>query len=493
MLKYIIKRILTFIPMMIAISLLSFIISINAPGDPVERMTKADQQGGADANAGANAEEKEKKRKELGLHLPVFYFNVSSYATPNNLHEISNRRERDNLENLIDEYGNWSAINKYYASLKAAQKEHNNIVAKTILANDSTLDKNKVNSEWNDITVSLSTILEENNNDIIKQNYNTLIPIINNNNYFSHLEDNLENILLAKKELTSNPERWKLYIPTFKFYGVQNQYHVWLFGNNRDRHGLIRWDFGKSYQDGKDIGTKIWERIGISFLLSILSIIIAYIVSVPIGIYSAYKKDSIQDRSMSLILFILYSLPSFFIGTLLLLWFANTDNFYWFPEAGIQNAVTVNPDWSWWEWESIKHRSPYLVLPLITYTYGSFAFLSRIMRIGMIDVMSQDYIRTARAKGLSERSVILKHALRNSLLPIITVFAAIFPMAVGGSVIIEVIFTIPGMGKEVFDAVTSQDYPMIISFFTLAGLLTMIGYLVSDILYALVDPRISFK
>ena len=144
MLKYILKRILTFIPMLIAISLISFIISINAPGDPVERMTKADQQGGADANAGANAEEKEKKRKELGLHLPVFYFNVSSYATPNNLHEISNRRERDNLENLIDEYGNWSAINKYYASLKAAQKEHNNIVAKTILANDSTLDKNKV-------------------------------------------------------------------------------------------------------------------------------------------------------------------------------------------------------------------------------------------------------------------------------------------------------------------------------------------------------------
>ena len=170
---------------------------------------------------------------------------------------------------------------------------------------------------------------------------------------------------------------------------------------------------------------------------------------------------------MSLILFILYSLPSFFIGTLLLLWFANTDNLYWFPEAGIQNAVTANPNWSWWEWEAIKHRIPYLILPLITYTYGSFAFLSRIMRIGMIDVMSQDYIRTARSKGLSEKTVILKHALRNSLLPIITVFAAIFPMAVGGSIIIEVIFTIPGMGKEIFEAVISQDYPMIISFFTL--------------------------
>ena len=493
MLKYTIKRIITFIPMLIAISLISFIISINAPGDPVERMTKADAQGGADANAGSNAEEKEKIRQKLGLHLPVFYFSFSNYATPKNLHEISNKRERNNIENLIDEYGNWTKINQYYQTIKLAKDNHNNISAKTILEKDSTLEKNKINEEWNQITVSLTTMLEESNHEIIKQNENTLDLIINNTHSFLHLRDNLKKISSSKKELIANPEKWKLYIPTLKYYGINNQYHVWLFGNNRDRHGLIRGDFGESFQDGKDIGTKIWERIGISFTLSILSIIIAYLVSLPIGIYSAYKKDSIQDRGMSLILFILYSLPSFFIGTLLLLWFANTDNLYWFPEAGIQNAVTANPNWSWWEWEAIKHRIPYLILPLITYTYGSFAFLSRIMRIGMIDVMSQDYIRTARSKGLSEKTVILKHALRNSLLPIITVFAAIFPMAVGGSIIIEVIFTIPGMGKEIFEAVISQDYPMIISFFTLTGLLTMIGYLVSDILYALVDPRISFK
>ena len=141
----------------------------------------------------------------------------------------------------------------------------------------------------------------------------------------------------------------------------------------------------------------------------------------------------------------------------------------------------------------INHQLPYLVLPLITLTYGSFAFLSRIMRVGMIEIVSQDYIRTARAKGLSENKVIFKHALRNSLLPIITVFAAIFPTCIGGSVIIEVIFSIPGMGTEIFNAVLNYDYPMIVSFFTLIGFLTMVGYLVSDILYAVVDPRISYK
>ena len=123
MLKYTIKRILTFIPMLIAISLISFILNQCAPGNPVERMTKADAQGGADANAGANAEEKEKIRKKLGLHLPIFYFSFSNYATPRNLHKISNRRERNNLENLIDEYGNWSKINQYYQTIKRLWKK----------------------------------------------------------------------------------------------------------------------------------------------------------------------------------------------------------------------------------------------------------------------------------------------------------------------------------------------------------------------------------
>jgi peptide/nickel transport system permease protein len=184
-------------------------------------------------------------------------------------------------------------------------------------------------------------------------------------------------------------------------------------------------------------------------------------------------------------------MPTFFVGTLLLLQFANPDNLSWFPVSGIQDPTLFNPEWSLWM--KLKHRMPYLILPIITYTYGSFAFLSRIMRIGMIDVVSQDYIRTARAKGLGERKVILKHALRNSLLPIITVFAAIFPMAIGGSIIIEVIFSIPGMGVEVFNSILNYDYPMIITVFTLSGFLTMVGYLVADILYAVVDPRISYK
>ena len=501
MLKYAIKRILTFIPMLIAISLISFIISINAPGDPVARMTQAGEAGSAQTGTSSTEKEKEEKRRELGLHLPIFYFSFSNYATPKDLHKVSSTSEKENLTSLIHQYGNWESIYQYYLSIKSAETFYQRMVL------DAISDKDDFET-FNQIGMSLNTLLEENKQDIIEQNINLLSKnilsllkknaiLIEDNGMIEFGGDKLfSHFVKIKKnhnKLKSTSQKWKTYIPTMKFYGSDNQYHLWLFGNGEKRSGIFRGDFGDSYNDGKPIKDKIWDRVGISFALSIISILIAYLVSIPLGIYSAYKKDSITDRGISLVLFILYSLQSFFIGTLLLLWFANTNNFYWFPESGIQNPITWDANWRWWEWEALKHRIPYLILPLITYTYGSFAFLSRIMRIGMIDVVGQDYIRTARAKGLSERTVILKHALRNSLLPIITVFAAVFPLSVGGSIIIEVIFTIPGMGLEIFNAIQNQDYPMIIAFFTLAGFLTMIGYLVSDILYAMVDPRISYK
>jgi peptide/nickel transport system permease protein len=136
---------------------------------------------------------------------------------------------------------------------------------------------------------------------------------------------------------------------------------------------------------------------------------------------------------------------------------------------------------------------PYLVLPLICYTYSSLAFLSRTMRVAMLEISSLDFMRTAQAKGLSANLIYYKHGLRNALLPIITVFANIFPLAVGGSVILEYLFGIPGMGPEILTAVQTKDYPMIVAVFTLSGFMTLVGYLVADILYAIADPRISYS
>ncbi len=492
MFKYALKRILTFIPMLIAISLLSFVISINAPGDPVERLSKAaGNEGSAEQQSGASKKIKQELRKKLGLDLPIFYLSITDLAASDTLYKVQDKYHKANLEALTHQSGNWQAVSDYYSSLLTLQKAHQQVDAKVIVANNPSLSLNSVNESANQFGFEIGSLLETSDKNIVALKFEKMNSLLEENIFLSDLETSLAKVKQTREGLFANATKWKTYIPAISWYGSKNQYHLWLLGNGKDRKGLLRGDFGISYIDSQPIQDKIWQKVGISFSLSLISIFLAYLISIPIGIYSAYKKDSVADKGMSLVLFILYSMPSFFVGTLLLLQFANPDNLSWFPVSGIQDPTIFDPNWSLWM--KLKHRIPFLILPIITYTYGSFAFLSRIMRIGMIDVVSQDYIRTARAKGLGEGKVILKHALRNSLLPIITVFAAIFPMAIGGSIIIEVIFSIPGMGVEVFNSILNYDYPMIITVFTLSGFLTMIGYLVADILYAVVDPRISYK
>ena len=492
MFKYAIKRIITFIPMLIAISLLSFIISVNAPGDPVERLAKsAESEGSAQEQSGASKKIKQELRKKLGLDLPIFYLSITDLASSDTLYRIQDKYHQANLKALTHQSGNWQAVSNYYLSLLDLEKSYRKIDAKLIAENDKTLDLNIVNEACNQFGSEIGSLLETSDNNLVQNSFNKMNNLLSSNSFLVPLTKPLIELESRRTALSTNRTQWKTYIPALNWYGKNNQYHLWLFGNNNDRKGLLRGDFGISYIDSQPIQDKIWQKVGISFSLSLISIFLAYLISIPIGIYSAYRKDSAADKGMSLILFILYSMPSFFVGTLLLLQFANPDNLAWFPVSGIQDPTIFDPEWSFWK--KIQHRIPFLILPIITYTYGSFAFLSRIMRVGMIDIVSQDYIRTARAKGLEEKKVILKHALRNSLLPIITVFAAIFPMAIGGSIIIEVIFSIPGMGVEIYNSILNYDYPMIITVFTLSGFLTMVGYLVSDILYAVVDPRISYK
>lgn len=492
MLKYTIKRILTFIPMLIAISLIAFLISINAPGDPVERLSKAaGNEGSADQQSGASKKIKQELRKKLGLDLPIFYMSITDLASCDTLYKVQDKYHKANLEALNHQSGNWEAVSDYYKKLLVLQKESQQLNAKHIVEEDANLSLNTVNEARNQFGFEVGSLLETAEEEIIVIKFDKMEVLVTSNTFLSHLAAPLALVKTAHAAMFANATRWKTYIPAINWYGGKNQYHIWLVGDGKYRKGLIRGDFGISYIDGQPIADKIWQKVWISFGLSLVSIFLAYLISIPIGIYSAYKKDSAVDKGMSLILFILYSMPSFFVGTLLLLQFANPDNLSWFPVSGIQDPTLFDPNWSMWM--KFKHRLPFLILPIITYTYSSFAFLSRIMRVGMIDIVSQDYIRTARAKGLGEGKVILKHALRNSLLPVITVFSAIFPMAIGGSIIIEMIFSIPGMGLEIYNSLLNYDYPMIITVFTLSGFLTMVGYLVSDLLYAVVDPRISYK
>ncbi len=300
------------------------------------------------------------------------------------------------------------------------------------------------------------------------------------------------NPILMKLQLTSEGQiadsatTQKIIEETKKLYGLDKplpvQYLMWI-------KRVVTFDFGRSYKDHRKVWDKIKERIPATLQLNILSILLIYIIAIPAGVFSAVKADTFVDRVLTLLFFILYSLPSFWVAVMLIMLFGGGE--YWdvFPVYGISSIGADS--WPFWKW--LIDRVWHLVLPVLCLSYGGWAYLSRLMRAELLEVIREDYIRTARAKGLDERVVIMKHALRNALLPIVTLAAYLLPALFGGSVIIESIFSIPGMGQLGFEAVLSRDYPVIMALTTISALLTLAGLLLSDILYAVLDPRIQLK
>lgn len=248
-------------------------------------------------------------------------------------------------------------------------------------------------------------------------------------------------------------------------------------------------DLGRSFIDNRPVWDKLTDRLPITLIMNFLAIVIAYGIAVPIGIKSASRPGTRSDRVTSLFLFALYSLPVFWTATLALTFLANPDFLSIFPSSGLRSPG-FSTGWPWW-----KRAGDYvwhLILPMMIYVYADFAFISRQMRSSMLEVIRQDFVRTARAKGLSENKVIYRHAFRNALIPLITLLTAIVPTLIGGSVIIETIFSIPGMGQLSFQAINAKDYPVIMAVFTMTAVLTLVGMLLADILYSVADPRISY-
>jgi peptide/nickel transport system permease protein len=231
----------------------------------------------------------------------------------------------------------------------------------------------------------------------------------------------------------------------------------------------------------------ITDRMGVSLTLSCGSLLLAYLLSIPLGILSAVTHRSRSDTASTVALFGLYSLPAMFVGTLLLQYFAI--DWRAFPVGAFHSShfedLTVVG--------KIKDVAWHLVLPVATLTLASLAFYSRYMKAGLIEIIREDYVRTARAKGLSEFVVVLKHALRNGLIPIITLIGGALPVILGGAVIDEFIFEIEGMGKLAYESVLKQDYAVLMGLNILTAVLTMVGIFLADLAYAVVDPRIRYR
>ena len=244
-------------------------------------------------------------------------------------------------------------------------------------------------------------------------------------------------------------------------------------------------DFGRSFSpDRRPVWDKIKERIGITLSLNLLSLIIILAVAVPMGVLAAYRAHSWFDKATTIIVFFGFAMPSFWLALLLILFFGVYLD--WLPISGLTSLQFSQFTF----WQKTQDLLAHVTLPVLGAAFMGLAGMSRYMRGSMLEEIRQDYITTARAKGLPERTVIFKHALRNALLPVITMLGLSLPGLIGGSVIFESIFAIPGMGQLFYGAVMARDYPLVMGELVIGALLTLLGNLLADASYALVDPRI---
>ncbi len=278
-----------------------------------------------------------------------------------------------------------------------------------------------------------------------------------------------------------------------KYYGLDKpiivQYGMWL-------KRIVKFDFGESFStDRRPVMEKIWDtkqpllerRLFITFMLNLLSMFIILIIAIPIGILSATHQYSLYDKITTVIVFIGFAMPSFWLALLLMMLFGI--HLDWLPISGLKSMNYDSLPLLGKIWDRVRH----LILPVFVSAFTGLAADSRFMRSSMLEVIRQDYVTAARAKGLPETKVIYRHALKNALLPIITLMGLSVPGLIGGSVIFENIFGIPGMGQLFYMSVMTRDYPLVMGILTIGAILTLSGNLLADIGYMFADPRIRAK
>ncbi len=428
------------------LSVVCFALSRAVPSDPVsQQMTLEGIRPGIN-NPKAFDRTYRRLAKQMGYDLPPFYLSISNAAFPDTLHRIVPRPRRQVIQKLAARYGNWPAVQAYYRELsKASALKNNEIVVGTARRLLLRSEPSLVRRELNRITA---------------------IPAA-------------APLLAAHQRMVEEATPGKVLIPRIWWNGTANQYHRYL-------KGILQGDFGLSYSDGRPVSEKIWAAIPATALLNGIALLLVYLLAVPLGVYMAFYRNSTFDRVATFLTFLAFGLPAFWVATLLAN-FLTTPAFGmdWFPSMGLGY---VAPETGWFA--ALQIRIGNLILPVFCLTYPSLAYVSRHLRSAAIIELDRPYVRTAYMKGLSGNQVLWRHVFRNASFPLITLLGGVLPALLAGSVLIEQIFYIPGMGGLLFQSATARDWPVVIALVLINGLLTVIGLVFADIGYAVLDPRV---
>ena len=272
-----------------------------------------------------------------------------------------------------------------------------------------------------------------------------------------------------------------------KVYGLDKPwpvaYTIW-FGK------MLQGDLSRSFREKRPVTKVIGERIGPTLILSVTSLLLSYFLAIPMGLYATVRSGTIRERTLSTLLYMLYSIPSYVAGLLLLTIFYVRLEGTWLQLPLGQITSPGYEELGFFA--QIRDRLWHMILPVACATYGGLAYYSRFIKANMEEVIRQDYIRTARAKGVTPTNVVFHHAFRNTLIPFVTMLGLTLPGLLGGFVILESVFSWPGMGLLYLEAIGTRDYPVIMGLTLIYAVLTLAGQLLADVLYAVVDPRVTY-
>ena len=444
---YLLRR-LVYLPLsLLLLSLLCFALSRATPGDPIEQRMTAEGERASSQDPGAYLTRYRRLATELHYDLPPFYLTVTNASLPDTLYRIAPRSHRELVRRLAHQYGIWSEVQTYYRRLvqlayhEPLADEASITLARRLLLGDDPEREQQLLDRPTDPAVRP-----------LREAYARMIR---------------------------SPQPALVLLPRLVWNGTDNQYHRYLMGT-------LGGDFGVSITDRRSVAGKIAGALPRTALLNGTALVLIYLLAVPLGMYMARYRGSIFDRWATLLTFLGFGIPSFWVATLLANFFTTPAfGMDYFPSMGFGD---VPPGTGWWE--GVRIRVSHLILPVACLTYPALAYVARHLRAAALLQLRQPYVNTARMKGLSESQVLWRHVFRNAAFPLVTLLGGLLPALLAGSVLVEQIFNLPGMGRLLYTSALARDWPVVTALVLLNGLVTVIGLWLADVGYVLLDPRL---
>jgi len=409
--------------------------------------------------------------QRTGVDQPVFYCSITTAAQPDTLYKIFPKTTRHRLACLTAATGNWPAVEQYEQYLQQF------IAA---LA-DSLPGVTEIRPVLYDLLSAekLSDLVS--NQSIIAQIAARMTGFRADSTH-RNTKSALDSLSAAITRLQTRQDHWKPLLPAWHWHGTHNQYHKWLTG-------FATGHLGYSLNTQKPVGTTIFLSLCTTLFINGIAFLLSFLIAIPLGVAMSRRAHRSFDRLMKSGVLALHSVPVFWLGSLLILWFTTPGfGLNILPGVGIEQWDGENqPFFSW-----ISNNAGKFVLPIATLTLHALAVLTLQMRGAMLETLQQDYIRTARAKGLKEQQVFWRHAFRNALFPIITTLSSTIPAIISGSLVIDFLFALPGMGSKTQEAFRNGDIPLLSAILMTIAILTICCQLIADIVYAWADPRVRF-